>query len=473
MQWKRLGSLLTTWLCLPLVAFADGGAPASSVDEREMANAFRSVLMRGDLSDLHDLSARLGLRLHRTRYSWDPGTEAAGRMHAISASVPHFLLANVSYEAYSVRERDFTSAELRFAARVCPDLKKWSREWGLSYEVELLTDAGGLDEVIHGPGATPVSLTIGRRGFCSGSLSQAHPGITTYAPAAGEAHDSGSAIVRKVAAMVLVGDLRDYRKTGRALGDEWIPYGMPRDGLLYDDSAVLSEPVAGIDASLSTYSVQDSGWQRIPGFTWQPRQLAERKATLSLDIDTTHSCIPVTALAAELRRRALPLETLESGGQAFLRGEQNGHRIEIAYRPFGHCVETFYLTQTMQPDVGPLVTFAPGNDVTPDSDDLSPYAIERIAEVVRRLQEASPREIDVAECDKPEATPADKVGAHHLATLVSSALLARGVRPAQIHEVADSAATRNPALAPCSDWGRKDLSLEGVASYVTLRALAE
>jgi hypothetical protein len=63
-----------------------------------------------------------------------------------------------------------------------------------------------------------------------------------------------------VASLVVAGDLRDFRKAGRVLDVDFIPIGTLRQKLLYEGDALLGEPLAGVDASLSYYRVADSGW---------------------------------------------------------------------------------------------------------------------------------------------------------------------------------------------------------------------
>ncbi len=474
MRRNRCNSALAALLCLPLGAAADSLPPDNvSPDERAMADAFYGLLMSGDLADIDAVSKRLGVQLSRRRLSWDSGADKE-RIYAISSTVPHFLLPGLAYEAFSYAQGTHTRIDLNFQARVCPDLNRWARDWGLQLRSEMLTDGAGGVQYIMGPdGITILSVGQSSGSMCGGSFHQVRPTVVSFPPAAGGPRNSGNELVRKVAGLVAAGDLRDYRRVGGVLHVDFIPIGTLRQGLLYEGDAVLGEPLAGIDASLSSYSVADSGWVEPPGFVWRPRQLAPRTASISLSIDTEHVCIPVTRLQEELRRRAIDFQISDQHGTAVLHAMQSGNQFEISASRFGRCVESFNINQitdfvrSVQSPLG----FFPDTALTAGGDALSAAAIGTLDEVMRRLRKVALRQIDIAACYSPLAVDAEKESASRVAQLVRSAFLAHGVRAKHLRI---QGGRGSPSQGPCFDFGQNNgLGQNSDAhAYVAVEVLA-
>ncbi len=307
-------------VCLPLVAGAQGSQPADQRgDLKTMEDAFGALLMTGDLGDAPAVSKRLGLKLYRVARSTD--TQAAAKSsHETSLLSAHFLLPGVAYDL-DVGPGSRTRIKLSFVSRVCPevaDLTRWAADWGMKLDnpfherhetMQSVTDPQGL------------SLTIDpQKRRCAGAFTQLLPTALPLPPLRIAQRTTGNDLVRKFVGLIALGDLRDRQGVSRVLHAQlFVPQ---------PDEAVLADAIPGLDASGS--------YLRIIGV---------QHPDIGFAIDTTHVCVPPSAITREMRRRSITWRTAEEEGMTVLRTLRSGNLLEISASQSGDCLESLYINQ--------------------------------------------------------------------------------------------------------------------------------
>jgi hypothetical protein len=284
-----------------------------------MEDAFGAILMAGDLGDSATVARDLGLKLYRVARSTD--TQAGARSaHETSRISPHFLLPGVAYDM-DVGPGSRTRIKLSFIGRECPDvadLHRWAADWGLKLDTPYRPRNDTMQSIT---GPQGLSLTLDpEKGPCAGAFTQLLPTALPLPPIRVAQRTAGSDLVRKFAGLVALGDLRDRQGVSRVLHAQII--------LPQPNEALLADAIRGLDASGS--------YLRIAGV---------QEPDIGFAIDTTHVCVPSSAITRELRRRSISWHTADEEGTTVLRTLRSGNLLEIISSQSGNCLESLYISQ--------------------------------------------------------------------------------------------------------------------------------
>jgi hypothetical protein len=454
--------------CMSLASLVHAGQGPE--DNNQLKDALHAILMHGDLADLPELSAELGLglRLHRAEsriYPWLPACCLA----IATAAPPALIASGLSWSAVYNDVRGDTRIDLSLIPRDCVSLKEWAKEWQLSRESSPLIDAAGSSEAVHWPGAGGIALAVTRQGggpgSCTLALVQMRRGRLTLTPPDVVSPPIGGFDASQLVAIAKSGDLRHYETISHILGAEFLPdYRAVRGPLLFKGGILLGTIIPGLDPELFQYYGNDSGWQQRPSLTYQPQTLAERKVTLVLVPDIEARCITVDSVEREIRRQRLDHLVKESDGYA-IAGE---NRISFGFTPVHGCIARFDYAQITDPKehlAAPVVFFT--------ADSLKGPAIQltenarRKLKLFRKKARALPeplsevsstalREIRVSVCLVSEVDAERSGPINHLAEAIQHDLIAGGFDSAVIHE------NRGGAL----QMGLDCSSLEGEKSHL-------
>jgi hypothetical protein len=315
-RWIRL----LVAVCLPLGAAAQGSQPPNHrSDPQAMEDAFGALLMAGDLGDSAAVSRRLGLKLYRVARGTD--TQAGAKSaHETSLLSPHFLLPGVAYDM-DVGPGSRTRIKLSFISRVCPDvadLTRWATDWGLKLDTPFRERNETLQSVT-GPQGLSLTLDPEKR-RCVGAFTQLLPTALPLPALRIAQRSAGGDLVRKVVGLIAVGDLRDRQGVSRVLHAQII--------LPQPNEALLADAIRGLDASGSYFRIAEV-----------------QEPDIGLAIDTTHVCVPASAITREMRRRSIDWHTADEEGTTVLRTLRSGNLLEIIASQSGNCLESLYISQ--------------------------------------------------------------------------------------------------------------------------------
>jgi hypothetical protein len=462
---------LAAWTLSSLAAAGPGPQ-----NNDQLKDALHAVLVHGDLADLPQLSANLGIGLRLLRPESRLSAYARACCRAIATANPPALIASgLQWEAGYSELRNDTRIDLTFVPRTCFALNDWAKDWRVHVEHDDDPHGAASFQTVHWPGASGITLSLTELSDgtgCNVRLMQFKSGPLTLSPPPSVDPPSGGFSALQIVQIAKSGDLRDYETVAKILATPLrAEPGSVRDHLLYHGHLQAGEVVPGLNPAGFEYFGNDSGWEYRPSFVYQPQHLAERAVTLQLEVDIEARCISTRDVEQEIDKQHVERSTKQPNGVYEIEGE---HRINFGFQTVNGCVARVgykQVTDAAEHISVPVIFFAKDSLRTSDNG-LTEDALRKLDLLTKRvkaLPERSPRnhpvrlqQISISTCEY--GADAGKSGAtDRLVETITRELLARNpdLSSAQIRQKRGNAV----------QLGMDCSSLEGEKSHMDFVAL--
>src|SRR6266478_796432 len=148
---------LAAWTVLSSVAAAGPGPQNND----QLKDALHAVLVHGDLADLPELSANLGIGLRLLRPEARLSPYAPPCCMAIATANPPALIASgLQWEAQYSEIRNDTRIDLTYRPRTCSSLNDWASDWRVPVQHGFDPHGVASFETVQWPGADGITLSV-------------------------------------------------------------------------------------------------------------------------------------------------------------------------------------------------------------------------------------------------------------------------------------------------------------------------
>lgn len=409
---SRSARLLSSaaWVALSSVAAAGPGPQNND----QLKDALHAVLVHGDLADLPQVSASLGigLRLLRPESRLSPYVPPCCTATA-TANPPALMASGLGWDAQYNKVRNDTRIDLTLLPRTCFALNDFAKDWRVPVERSFDPHGVASFQNVQWPGAGGIELSVAVLSDgtgCDVRLMQRKPGQLALRPPDSVAPLNGGFSALQIVEIAKSGDLRRYDTVARILAAELrADPGSERDNLLYHGHIKLGEVVPGLNSSGFEYFGNDSGWEYRPSFAYQPQHLAERTVTLQLEVDIEAKCIATQDIEQTIKGQHLERFFKQPEGRYEIEGN---HRISLGFQKVNGCIARLWyqqITDAAEHISVPVVFFA-SDSVRAQGDGLTERALRKLDLLTRKITELPERnpknrpvmlqEISVAVCEQ-------------------------------------------------------------------------